>query len=96
MARELRCQSEKGLFLIVTYFFRNAYYRPHSHAGLTTHIILRGELTIRYPDADLPEKQTFGPGSIVNVEAKQRHEVWVGDQGCTYTIGEDQIVPTPK
>ncbi|KAF2206713.1 hypothetical protein CERZMDRAFT_103108 [Cercospora zeae-maydis SCOH1-5] len=41
----------------------NAHYPPHSHAGLTTHLILAGELTITYPDDAEPRKETSGPGS---------------------------------
>ena len=67
---------------------RNAYYPPHSHSGLTTHLILRGQLTISYPDDASPEKKTFGPGAVVDVDAGRRHEVWMGAEGCTYVIGE--------
>lgn len=44
----------------------NAYYPPHSHSGLTTHLILRGQLTISYPDDPHIEKETFGPGARVD------------------------------
>lgn len=67
---------------------RNAYYPPHKHSGLTTHLILRGELTITYPDDAKPTKETFGPGARVDVDAGRRHEVWMGKEGCTYVIGE--------
>lgn len=66
----------------------NAHYPPHAHAGLTTHLILSGELTITYPDDANPSKETFGPGSRLDVDAKRRHEVFVGSAGCTYVIGE--------
>ncbi|KAG7008045.1 hypothetical protein G7Y79_00007g021700 [Physcia stellaris] len=52
----------------------NAYYPPHKHTSLTTHLIRRGTLTIRYPDDGEPGKETFG--------------VWMGDEGCEYVIGE--------
>ena len=65
-----------------------AYYPPHSHAGLTTHLILRGELTISYPDDETPEKETFGVGARLDVDAGRRHEVWMGNEGCQYVIGE--------
>ena len=68
---------------------RNAHYQPHSHAGLTTHLILSGEFTITYPqDGATPKKETFGPGARVDVPARKVHEVWVGREGCTYVIGE--------
>lgn len=66
----------------------NAHYPPHLHNGLTTHLIIDGELTITYPSDQTPTKETFGPGSRLDVDAKRVHEVWVGDKGCTYVIGE--------
>ncbi|KAF1951937.1 hypothetical protein CC80DRAFT_495811 [Byssothecium circinans] len=66
----------------------NAYYPPHRHGGLTTHLILHGQLTITYPDDKEPKKETFGPGARIDVDAKRLHEVWMGDEGCTYVIGE--------
>ncbi|KAF3797190.1 hypothetical protein GCG54_00009160 [Colletotrichum gloeosporioides] len=68
--------------------FLNAYYPPHSHHGLTTHLILRGKLTITYPKDEQPEKVTFGVGDRIDVDAGRLHEVWIGDEGCTYVIGE--------
>ncbi|EIN11108.1 hypothetical protein PUNSTDRAFT_64758 [Punctularia strigosozonata HHB-11173 SS5] len=67
----------------------NAHYSPHSHAGLTTHLILDGKLTITYPRDD-PNgiRETFGPGERLDVPARKVHEVWIGDTGCTYVIGE--------
>lgn len=67
---------------------RNAHYAPHSHSGLTTHLILNGELTITYPQDESPKKETFGPGVRLDVDAGRQHEVWIGPQGCTYIIGE--------
>lgn len=67
---------------------RNAHYPPHRHGALTTHLILNGELTITYPEDDEPKKETFGPGARIDVDAKRLHEVWMGDGGCTYVIGE--------
>ncbi|KAJ4386460.1 hypothetical protein N0V93_009356 [Gnomoniopsis smithogilvyi] len=66
----------------------NAHYSPHSHAGLTTHLILKGELTITYPKDENPTKQTFSVGDRIDVEAGRVHEVWMGKEGCTYVIGE--------
>ncbi|KAG0645092.1 hypothetical protein D0Z07_9103 [Hyphodiscus hymeniophilus] len=66
----------------------NAHYTPHSHRGLTTHLILKGQLTITYPKEDNPEKKTYGVGDRIDVGASVVHEVWMGDQGCTYVIGE--------
>lgn len=67
---------------------RNAQYAPHSHDSLTTHLIRRGALTITYPGDERPVKETFGVGSRVDVEGGRVHEVWMGDRGCEYVIGE--------
>ena len=66
----------------------NAYYHPHKHSSLTTHLILNGQLTITYPEDKAPTKETFGPGARIDVDAQRVHEVWVGQEGCTYVIGE--------
>jgi len=66
----------------------NAYYPPHRHGGLTTHLILNGELTITYPEDKAPKKETFGPGARIDVDGGRLHEVWMGGEGCTYVIGE--------
>ncbi|KZF23674.1 hypothetical protein L228DRAFT_246511 [Xylona heveae TC161] len=66
----------------------NAHYSPHSHGGLTTHLILSGEMTVTYPKDPHPTKETFGPGARVDVDAGRVHEVWIGSNGCTYVIGE--------
>ncbi|KAF2459857.1 hypothetical protein BDY21DRAFT_281256 [Lineolata rhizophorae] len=66
----------------------NAYYPPHTHGGVTTHLILDGELTITYPKDEKPKKETFGEGARIDVDARRLHEVWIGSQGCTYVIGE--------
>ncbi|KXJ94022.1 hypothetical protein Micbo1qcDRAFT_231607 [Microdochium bolleyi] len=66
----------------------NAHYSPHTHRGLTTHLILRGGLTIAYPDDADPRKETFSIGHRLDVDAGRRHEVWIGPEGCTYVIGE--------
>ncbi|KAN0089603.1 cupin domain containing protein [Hyaloscypha variabilis] len=66
----------------------NAHYSPHSHAGLTTHLILKGQLTITYPKDKDAEKKTYTVGDRIDVEAGRVHEVWMGSEGCTYVIGE--------
>ncbi|KAH8169940.1 hypothetical protein LIA77_10484 [Sarocladium implicatum] len=64
------------------------HYPPHKHAGLTTHLLLRGGMTIWYPKEEDREKQTFGAGARVDVDAGKVHEVWISDEGCTMVIGE--------
>jgi hypothetical protein len=34
------------------------------------------------------KKETFGVGERVDVPAGKVHEVWIGDKGCEYVIGE--------
>lgn len=76
------------LTLTLTLCRRNAHYSPHAHRGLTTHLILKGQLTITFPKDGTPEKKTYGVGDRIDVEADRIHEVWIGDEGCTYIIGE--------
>ncbi|EFW22292.1 conserved hypothetical protein [Coccidioides posadasii str. Silveira] len=66
---------------------RDTYYPPHSHNGLTTHLIRHGTLTIAFPK-DGGAKKMYGPGSRIDVDAGQLHEVWIGYEGCEYVIGE--------
>ncbi|EPE29418.1 RmlC-like cupin [Glarea lozoyensis ATCC 20868] len=65
-----------------------AHYSPHSHRGLTTHLILKGQLTITYPKDKDSQKTTYGVGDRIDVDAGKIHEVWIGNEGCTYVIGE--------
>ncbi|OWP07428.1 hypothetical protein B2J93_4957 [Marssonina coronariae] len=60
---------------------------PHSHRGLTAHLILEGQLAISYPREKEPEK-TFGIGERIDVEAGRTQQVWIGPEGCTYVMGE--------
>ncbi|KAF4978797.1 hypothetical protein FZEAL_4880 [Fusarium zealandicum] len=66
----------------------NTHYQPHSHDKLTTHLIIEGDLTLWYPREENSQKQLFGVGSRVDVEAGRVHEVIVGNKGCTMIIGE--------
>lgn len=65
----------------------HTHYKPHSHRGLTTHLIVSGDLTISYPK-DGSRKETHGVGARLDVPANRVHEVWIGDEGCTMVIGE--------
>ncbi|EXJ56613.1 hypothetical protein A1O7_06957, partial [Cladophialophora yegresii CBS 114405] len=60
---------------------RHAHYPPHSHRGLTTHLIRRGSLTITFPNDPNPTRETFGVGSRVDVPGGKVHEVWMGEEG---------------
>jgi hypothetical protein len=68
--------------------YRNAHYPPHKHSGLTTHLILSGSITYTYPHDPSPSRETIRTGQRWDVDANKVHEVWVGEEGCTYVIGE--------
>jgi hypothetical protein len=70
--------------------YRNAYYPPHTHSTITTHLIVKGQLTIAYPDTSKAAegKTTHGVGARIDVPAGKVHEVWIGSEGCSYVIGE--------
>jgi hypothetical protein len=66
----------------------NAHYPPHSHEGLTTHLIRRGTFVVSYPEDEDPKKETFGVGARIDVPSGKIHEVTMGPEGCEYVIGE--------
>lgn len=70
-----------GEGMLIENMIRYAHYAPHSHAGLTTHLIRRGSLTITYPKDVNPTKQTFSVGARIDVPAGKVHEVWMGEEG---------------
>lgn len=51
-------------------------------------------MTISYPEANAKidsgeaKKETYGVGERIDVPAGKLHEVWIGDEGCEYVIGE--------
>lgn len=51
-------------------------------------------MTITYPEDNdalyggVVKKETFGPGSRIDVPAGKLHEVWIGEEGCEYVVGE--------
>ncbi|KAI2639415.1 hypothetical protein GGS21DRAFT_488356 [Xylaria nigripes] len=61
---------------------------PHSHKGLTTHLIVDGQLTISFPQDENPTKTIYSVGDRIDVDALRIHEVWIGARGCTMVIGE--------
>ncbi|OKP11462.1 hypothetical protein PENSUB_2948 [Penicillium subrubescens] len=87
-----RAESER---LVRDWGFRHVYtWSDGSHGGLTTHLIRRGTFTVTYPEENVNlhngevKKETFGPGARIDVPAGKVHEVWIGDEGCEYVIGE--------
>ena len=62
----------------------NAFYPDHSHAGLTAHIILDGEMTLMMNGAS----QTYRMGDRCDVPAGAVHSALMGPRGCRYLVGE--------
>lgn len=62
----------------------NAFYPYHTHAGLTAHIILDGEMTLTMGGGS----QTYRVGDRCDVPAGATHSARMGPRGCRYLIGE--------
>jgi len=84
--RELRKQLESEGFSS-TYVWQdgpNAHYPDHTHAGLTAHIILDGEMTLTMAG----ESRTYRVGERCDVPAGAVHSARMGPHGCRYLVGE--------
>jgi mannose-6-phosphate isomerase-like protein (cupin superfamily) len=84
--RQLRKQLESEGFTH-TYVWQdgsNAHYPDHTHAELTAHIILDGEMTLTMSG----ESQTFRVGDRCDVPAGAVHSARMGPRGCRYLVGE--------
>jgi mannose-6-phosphate isomerase-like protein (cupin superfamily) len=62
----------------------NAFYSDHTHAGLTAHIILDGEMTLTCGG----KSETFRAGDRCDVPAGAVHSARMGPSGCRYLVGE--------
>jgi mannose-6-phosphate isomerase-like protein (cupin superfamily) len=62
----------------------NAFYSDHTHAGLTAHIILDGEMTLTCGG----KAETFRVGDRFDVPAGAVHSARMGPSGCRYLVGE--------
>jgi mannose-6-phosphate isomerase-like protein (cupin superfamily) len=62
----------------------NAFYSDHTHAGLTAHIILDGEMQLTMNG----KSETFRVGDRCDVPAGAVHSAKMGPRGCRYLIGE--------
>jgi len=62
----------------------NAFYPDHTHAGLTAHIILDGEMTLTMSG----ESRTYTVGQRCDVPAGVTHSARMGPHGCRYLVGE--------
>lgn len=84
--RELRKQLEAEGFT-QTYVWQDgphAHYPDHTHAGLTAHIILDGEMTLTMGR----ESTTYRVGDRCDVPAGAVHSARMGPRGCRYLVGE--------
>ena len=61
-----------------------ACYPDHTHAELTAHIILDGEMTLEMGGVS----NTYRPGDRCDVPAGAVHAARMGAKGCRYIIGE--------
>jgi len=61
-----------------------AHYPDHTHAGLTAHIILDGEMTLTTDG----KSQTCRVGERYDVPAGAVHSAQMGPKGCRYLVGE--------
>jgi mannose-6-phosphate isomerase-like protein (cupin superfamily) len=62
----------------------NAFYPDHTHAGLTAHIILDGEMTLTMNG----ESHTYAVEERCDVPAGATHSARMGSRGCRYLVGE--------
>lgn len=85
-ARSLESQlrSEGFLHTFVWQDGPGAFYPDHTHAGLTAHIILDGEMTVTMNG----QTQTYRAGDRFDVPAVAVHSAQMGPRGCRYLVGE--------
>jgi len=62
----------------------HTHYPAHTHATLTAHIILDGEMTLTISG----ESRTYRAGERCDVPAGTVHAARMGAHGCRYLIGE--------
>ena len=61
-----------------------AFYSEHTHAGLTAHFILDGEMTLSTDG----QSRTYRKGDRCDVPGGAVHSAKMGPQGCKYLVGE--------
>ena len=83
-ALESQLRSEGFSHTYVWHDSPNAFYPDHTHAALTAHIILDGEMTLTMAGAS----QTYRPGERCDVPAGAVHSARMGPRGCRYLVGE--------
>jgi quercetin dioxygenase-like cupin family protein len=60
------------------------FYPDHTHATVTAHIILGGEMTV----TSQRKTETYKAGDRFDVPAHAVHSARMGAKGCQYLIGE--------
>jgi mannose-6-phosphate isomerase-like protein (cupin superfamily) len=60
------------------------YYPDHTHAVVTAHIILEGEMTV----TSQGKTETYRAGDRFDVPTNTVHSARMGPKGCRYLIGE--------
>jgi quercetin dioxygenase-like cupin family protein len=61
-----------------------AFYPDHTHAGVTAHIILDGEMTLSMDG----QSHMYRVGERCDVPAGSVHSAQMGPRGCRYLVGE--------
>jgi quercetin dioxygenase-like cupin family protein len=62
----------------------NTQYSDHTHAGMTAHIVLNGEMMVTMRG----QSQNYRAGDRFDVPAGAVHSARMGPKGCRYVIGE--------
>jgi len=82
LERQLRAEGFRR-----TYIWQDSphtHYPAHTHASLTAHIILDGEMTLTVGG----QSRTYRTGERCDVAAGAVHAARMGPHGCRYLIGE--------
>lgn len=61
-----------------------AYYPEHTHKNITCHIVIDGEIEITSGGTT----RTYRAGERFDLPAGEVHSAKVGQEGCTYILGE--------
>lgn len=61
-----------------------AFYPDHTHAGITAHVILDGEMALKMNGTS----RTYRAGERCDVPAGATHSAKIGPQGCPHLVGE--------
>ncbi|HTR46864.1 MAG TPA: cupin domain-containing protein [Verrucomicrobiae bacterium] len=84
--QQIRKQLESEGF-VHTYVWQDgphAFYPDHTHAGVTAHIILDGEMSLTMDG----QTKRYRIGDRCDVPAGAVHSARMGAQGCRYIVGE--------